>query len=209
MFAAISLVGGVVASANLAAATRRFSSVRTPLILTVAMSCTLLFSTTTFDHVVKTQRDAGMSQDLVVSSNGPGLPPATLAEVRATRGVQSAVALTPTTLGPSLGVSDEVVPAQVLAGGPGGGLDVGVIAGSLAALRGNAIALGRQRADAAHARVGDRVSVMVGDGNRARPTVVAIYNRALGFGDALLAPELAAGRPTSSLLGRFSCAPAT
>jgi putative ABC transport system permease protein len=121
VFAAISPVGGFLASANLAAATRRFSSASTPLILTVAMSCTLLFSTTTFDHVVKTQGNAGMSQDLVVSSNGPGLPPATLAEVRATRGVESAVALTPTTLGPSLGVSDEVLPAQVLAGRTGEG----------------------------------------------------------------------------------------
>jgi putative ABC transport system permease protein len=201
VFGAISPVGGFLASANLAAATRRFSSASTPLILTVAMSCTLLFSTTTFDHVVKTQRNAGMSQDLVASSDGPGLPPATLAVVRATRGVQSAVALTPTTLGPGLGVSDEVIPAQVLAGGRGGGLDVGVTAGSLAALRGNSIALGRQRADAAHADVGDRVSVMLGDGSRARPTVVAIYKRALGFGDALLAPELAAGHQTSPLLG--------
>jgi putative ABC transport system permease protein len=197
----MSPVGGFLASANLAAATRRFSSASTPLILTVAMSATLLFSTTTFDHVIATQRHAGMKQDLVVSSAGPGLPPSTLAEVRATRGVSSAVALTSTSLGPSLGVSDEVIPAQVLAGGQGGGLDVGVTTGSLTALRGDAIALGRQRADAAHARVGDRVSVMLGDGTRARPRVVAIYKRALGFGDALLPPELAAGHQTTPLLG--------
>jgi putative ABC transport system permease protein len=201
LLSGISPVGGFLASANLAAATRRFSSASTPLILTVAMSATLLFSTTTFDHVIATQRHAGMQQDLVVSSTGPGLPPATLADVRATRGVHSAVALTSTSLGPSLGVSDELVPAQVLAGGQGGGLDVGVTAGSLTALRGNAIALGRQRAHAAHAGVGDRVSVMLGDGTRARPRVVAIYKRALGFGDALLAPELADGHLTTPLLG--------
>jgi putative ABC transport system permease protein len=201
VLAAASPVGGFLASANLTAAARRFSSASTPLILTVAMSCTLLFSASTFDHVVKTQRSAGMSQDLAVSTNGAGLAPAILTEVRTTPGVQSAVALTPTTLGPSLGISDEVIPAQIVAGGRGGGLDVGVTAGSLAALQGNTIALGRQRADAAHAVVGDRVSVMLGDGSRARPRVVAIYKRALGFGDALLAPELAAGHQTSSLLG--------
>jgi putative ABC transport system permease protein len=89
----------------------------------------------------------------------------------------------------------------VLDGGAGGGLDVGVTAGSLAALRGDAIALGRRRADAAEARVGDRVAVMLGDGSTARATVAAIYTRALGFGDALLAPELAAGHRTSPLLG--------
>ena len=41
---------------------------------------------------------------------------------------------------------------------------------------------------------------MLGDGTRARAKVVAIYSRALGFGDALLAPELAAGHQTSPLL---------
>src|SRR6516165_2128780 len=93
------------------------------------------------------------------------------------------------------------MPAQILAGGQGGGLDVGVTAGSLNALHGNAIALGRRRADAARAHIGDRVQVMLGDGTRTRATVVAIYNRDLAFGDALLAPELAAGHQTTPLLG--------
>ena len=115
--------------------------------------------------------------------------------------MRSAVALTSTTLGPSLGVSDDLVPAQILSGGKGGGLDVGVTAGSLADLHGDAIALGRRRADAADAEVGDRVPVMLGDGSRTHATVAAIYTRALGFGDALLAPELAAGHQTSPLLG--------
>jgi putative ABC transport system permease protein len=115
--------------------------------------------------------------------------------------VRSAVALTPTTLGPSLGVSDDVIPAQILSGGQGGGLDVGVTAGSLTALHGDTIALGHRRADAVHAEIGDRVRVTVGDGTRTRATVVAIYTRALGFGDALLAPELAAAHQTSPQVG--------
>ena len=165
------------------------------------MSCTLLFSTTTIDHAVTQERHAGLSGELAITSSGPGLPAAALADVRATPGVRSAVALTPTTLGPSLGVSDDVIPAQILDGGQGGGLDVGVTAGSLTALHGDAIALGRHRADAAHAGVGDRVAVTLGDGTRTRATVVAIYTRELAFGDALLAPELAAGHQTSPLLG--------
>ena len=76
-----------------------------------------------------------------------------------------------------------------------------MIAGSLSALHGDAIALGRHRADAVHARVGDRMAIMLGDGTRARATVVAIYTRDLAFGDALLAPELAAGHLTTPLLG--------
>jgi putative ABC transport system permease protein len=199
--ARLSPVGGFLASANLRTATRRFSSASTPLMLTVGLSCTLLFSSTTIDHAVTQQRHAGVTGELAITSTGPGLPTATLADVRAMPGVRSAVALTPTTLGPGLGVSDDVIPAQILSGGQGGGVDVGVTAGSLAALHGDTIALGRRRADAAHAQIGDRVPVMLGDGTRARPTVVAIYSRALGFGDALLAPELAAGHQSSPLLG--------
>src|SRR4051794_14073813 len=199
--AALAPVGGFLASANLGTATRRFSSASTPLVLSVAMSCTLLFSSTTIDHAVSQERHAGLSGELAVTSGGPGPPPAALAAVRATRGVGSAVALTPTTLGPSLGVSDDVIPAQVLEGGRGGGLDAGVTAGSLTALKGDAIALGRHRADGAHARVGDRVPITRGDGSHTRATVVAIYSRDLAFGDALLAPELVAGHRTSPLLG--------
>src|SRR5215207_10432723 len=82
--ARLSPVGGFLASANLRTATRRFSSASTPLMLTVGLSCTLLFSSTTIDHAVTQERHAGVTGELAVSSNGPGLPPATLADVRAT-----------------------------------------------------------------------------------------------------------------------------
>jgi len=198
--AALSPVGGFLASANLGAATRRFSSASTPLVLTVALSCTLFFSSTTIDHATTQQRQAGLTGQLAVTSTGPGLPSGALADTRATPGVRSAVALTSTTLGPGLG-ADDAIPAQIVTGGEGGGLDPGVIAGSLSALRGDAIALGRHRADAAHARIGERVTIMLGDGTRSHATVVAIYARDLAFGDALLAPELAAGHQTTPLLG--------
>jgi putative ABC transport system permease protein len=198
--AAASPVGGFLASANLGAATRRFSSASTPLVLTVAVCCTLLFSTTTIDHAVDQQMRAGLGGDLALTGSGPGMPPAVLSAVRATPGVRSAVAITSTTLGPSLGAHD-LITAQILDGGQGGGLDVGVTAGSLAALHGDTIALGRHRADAAGAHVGDRVAIMLGDGTRTHAKVVAIYTRELAFGDALLAPELAAGHQTSPLIG--------
>jgi putative ABC transport system permease protein len=193
-------VGGFLASANLRTAARRFSSASTPLMLTVALSCTLLFSSTTIDHAVTGQRTAALSGELALTGSGPGLPAAALGDVRATRGVRSAAALTPTTLGPSLGVSDDTIAAAVVDGGQAGGLDVDVTHGSLTALHGDTIALGRHRAGAAHARVGDRVPVTLGDGTHTHATVVAIYDRALAFGDALLAPELAAGHQTSPLL---------
>jgi putative ABC transport system permease protein len=193
-------VGGFLAAANLGTATRRFSSASTPLVLTVALSCTLLFSATTTDHAVSQERRAGLAGDLAITGDD-GVPPAALADARAVPGVRSAVGLTPTTLGPSLGASDDTLSAAILDGGQGGGLDAGVTAGSLADLHGDTIALGRHRADVAHAGTGDRVAVMLGDGTRTHARVVAIYSRALAFGDALLAPELARGHQTYQLLG--------
>src|ERR1700753_3537436 len=112
-----------------------------------------------------------------------GLPAAALADVRATPGVRSAAALTSTTLGPSLGASDDTIPAQVLDGDRGdAGLNLDVTAGSLTGLHGNAIALARHRAASAHAHVGQRVPVTLGDGTHTDATVVAIYKRDLAFG---------------------------
>src|SRR5262249_29236517 len=101
--AMLSLVGGFLASANLGAATRRFSSASTPLVLTVALSCTVLFSTTTLEHAIHQQRQAGLTGQLAITSSGPGVPASALSRVRDMPDVRSAVALTPTTLGPQSG----------------------------------------------------------------------------------------------------------
>jgi putative ABC transport system permease protein len=201
--AAASPVGGFLAAANLGTATRRFSSASTPLVLSVALSGTLFFGSTTIEHATSQQQRTALTGQLAITSNGPGLAAAALTDARATPGVRSAVALTSTTLGPSLGSPNSTLPAQILTGGQGGGLDVGVIAGSLSALHGHAIALERHRADAAHARVGDHVAILLGDGTRADATVVAIYTRDLAFGDALVAAELAAGHQTAPLVNEI------
>lgn len=200
LFGAISPIGGFLAGANLATATRRFSSASTPIVLTIAMSCTLLFSTTTLDHAISTQRHAGVKADLSLSSAAGGVAPSILRAVRATPGVDSALALTSTALGPSLGENGDIVPATIVDGAGGSGLDVGVTDGSLSRLRGDAIALGRNRAKSAHAHVGDRVAVTLGDNTKTSAKVVAIYTRALGFGDALIPSQLARGHETSPLV---------
>ena len=40
--------------------------------LTVGLSCTLLFSSTTIDHAVTQQRHAGLDGQLAITSTGPG-----------------------------------------------------------------------------------------------------------------------------------------
>src|SRR5437763_6389657 len=75
--ARLSPVGGFLAGGNLRTATRRFSSASTPLVLTVGMTCPLLFSTTTQDHAVTQQRHAGLSGELAITGTGSGVPHAT------------------------------------------------------------------------------------------------------------------------------------
>jgi putative ABC transport system permease protein len=68
LFGAVSPVGGFLASANLRASTRRFSSASTPLVLTIALTCTLYFSTTTIERATTQQRHAALTGQLAVTS---------------------------------------------------------------------------------------------------------------------------------------------
>jgi putative ABC transport system permease protein len=79
-------------------------------------------------------------------------------------------------------------------------LDLDVRRGSLASLRDGTIAVSETQAKIAHAAVGDRVTVTMGDGARERVQIVALYRRALGFGDVVLPTSLAAQHRTSPLL---------
>src|SRR5437773_2283148 len=73
---ALSPVGGFLAAANLGAATRRFSSASTPLVLTIALSCTFYFGFTTIEHATSQQQSATLTGQLAVTSAGSGLPAA-------------------------------------------------------------------------------------------------------------------------------------
>src|SRR5205085_12685190 len=79
--ARLSPVGGFLASANLRTATRRFSSASTPLTLTVGLSCTLLFSSTTIDHAVTKERRDGMTGQVAVRCTGEVVPVDALPDV--------------------------------------------------------------------------------------------------------------------------------
>lgn len=65
---------------------------------------------------------------------------------------------------------------------PGAPIDPKVTAGSLAGLRPGTVAIGRNT----HGKVGDTMTVTMGDGAQVPLTVVAKYDRSLGFGDMLL-----------------------
>jgi putative ABC transport system permease protein len=174
----------------------------TPLVLTVAMGGTLLFSGTTQDAETGRQARDRQVADLVVDAPG-GVPEAAVRQVRASRGVAAAVGVLSTSIVPTeerLGSGYVSLAAQGLdAAGASEALDLDVRSGSLGDLRGESMAIAAHVARAGHVRIGDRVAVALGDGTRARLRVVATYRRSLGFGEYLLPRALAAQHSTAKL----------
>jgi putative ABC transport system permease protein len=193
-------VSAFLAVSNMRTGAARFASAMTPLILTVGISSTLLFSGTTREHATAQQERERVAADLVVQSGGPGIPRQALADIRRVAGVGAAAGVAETTLGPSLGSTYSAAQVAVVDPGAAGMLDLDVRDGSLDAVRGRAIALSKSQAATAGASVGDRVDVTLGDGGHARVRVAAIYRRGLGFADVVMPPSLAAGHVTSPLL---------
>jgi putative ABC transport system permease protein len=192
----------MLAVSNVRTSPRRFASAMTPLVLTVAMSCTLLFQTTTREHATAEQGHQRVVADLVLTSDGVGLPRRALDDVRRTPGVAVAVGSASTTLGPGLGTTQ--IPPQAAIADPRGlerVLDLDVRQGRLSDLRDHGtIAMTTDRARLAHAGIGERVTVPLGDGAHRPARVVAIYGRGLGFGEVLLPTAMADGHRTSPLV---------
>ena len=177
------------------AATRRFSSASTPLVLTVAMSCTLLFSTTTIDHAVTQQRHAALTGELAITSTGPGLPPAALADVprharRALGGRADADDARPEPRRRPTTPSPRRSSTAVAGGGPRRRRNRRV-AGGAARQRDRPRSPPRRR----RARPRRRARARSRSATAPAPTPPSWRSTTatLAFGDALLAPELAAG----------------
>jgi putative ABC transport system permease protein len=194
-------VSGFLAVSNMRTASRRFASAVTPIVLTVAISATLLFAATTREHETSAQGRDRVTADLVLQSDGVGIPPSALADAREVLGVATAVGSKETDLGPSLGSKYTPAPAAVIdPHGIADVLDLDVKEGSLADMRDDTVALSRSQADLADAAVGERVTVALGDGTARHARVVAVYGRSLGFGDVVLPTAMARGHLSSPLL---------
>jgi putative ABC transport system permease protein len=70
-------------------------------------------------------------------------------------------------------------------------VDLDVTAGSLAGLRGAALAVDARRAKELGWRVGDPVRLWLGDGTPVRLRVVALFRRSLGFGEVVVPRRVA------------------
>ncbi|MFJ5924459.1 FtsX-like permease family protein [Kitasatospora sp. NPDC092948] len=196
------------ASASLAAdharaASRRLASATVPIVMVTAFCGTLVFLQASLEHAASVQVREGLKADRVVTAGaGPGLPADIVQRAAGLPGVDTAIGLLPTGLVYSSAGALGTAPAEAVDGDPAAlakVLDLGVTSGSPADLSRSAdtIALDGLLAESLHVKVGQRAALWLGDGTRVEPTVVAIYRRGLGLGQALL-PKAAVAAHTDS-----------
>ncbi|MFI7130299.1 FtsX-like permease family protein [Nonomuraea sp. NPDC050153] len=177
-------VAGYLARKSLRAGTGRLASVIAPLTLMTAMTCTILFVQTTMGHAAQNELSAGVRADHVL---GPGSAAAAARRVPGVRAVTEV-------LRTSVRIDLEKYAVQaVTPEGLDRTMDLGVVAGSLDGLGDASAAISRTAAERLDAGLGDRLSLVLGDGTPAEVRVVAIYARGLGFGDLTLSRGLVAG----------------
>ena len=90
----------------------------TPLVLTVAIAGTLLFTQSTTNHAAKTQGHDRQTADLVLHGDGLGVPEATAEQARQTPGVAAVVGISSTNIVALDDLGSPVVPlpAQMIDG---------------------------------------------------------------------------------------------
>jgi putative ABC transport system permease protein len=190
-------VSGRLAAATTATSAYRLSAVVTSMVLAVALGGSLWFVETSTEHAASRQVRAGLTADYVITGNAGGVTPSVVTAMRQTDGVVAATGVVRSTVFTSNDLSDYAAQG-IDAGTSSRVLDLGVVAGSLANLHGNSVAIDKLTAGSLHLGVGDQFTGWFGDGAPARLRVVALYTRGLGFAAFtlprdVLAPHVSSG----------------
>lgn len=174
---------------------RRVAPAVVAIALSVAFTGAFYVVDSTQTHAAVVQGPQRLKADEVVSAPGPGLSPEALGAVQDTPGVTDAVGLTPTTLFLPDPGSESTSAEAITPGNVSAVLDLDVVAGSLARFGPGDIALSRLvvGGGAIGARVGDTVTSYLADGTLYRAKVTAVFNRSIGFADALIPANAASG----------------
>lgn len=182
------------AVANTRGFSRRLTTVVVPLALAVGVGTVQGSADDTLAVEGAHQLADGLHADLIVT--GSGLDSGRVDAVRSVPGVQAAVPLA--TVSAQVRTDDEGgwlgaldwEPAQIRAlptGGVSGLLDPGVVEGRLTTLdRPDTVAISRDARLDTGKGVGDRIAIRWDGGHLHWATVVAVYDRGLGFGDYLV-----------------------
>lgn len=181
---------GRLAAATTASSAGRLAGVLSAVVLAVGLGGSLWFVQTSQQHVAAGQVRAGLLADYVVTS--PGLQPHEVAAIRGTPGVRAATGVLRGTMF-TANAGGTSYPAQgVDTDGLRATMDLGVVEGNIADLRGQAIAVDTLTAAARHLHPGSRFRGWFGDGTPADLAVVAVYRRGIGFAQLTLPRDLLA-----------------
>ncbi|MFF3061872.1 FtsX-like permease family protein [Streptomyces sp. NPDC057909] len=197
-----SKVTGYLAAANHRAHLRRLAAAVTPLILAVSFAATVIFAQTTAVQAAREQMRDGMVAGHVLTA-AEGVAPDVADEVRRLREVKSATGVVRTTIvatparagGELVSLSAQGVEPTALSTT----MDLKPRAGRLDRLNRNTIALSAVASSELGRGLGDRVRLQLGDGTSLSPTVVAVYERGMGFADVTFDHDLLLAHTTSHL----------
>ncbi|PRA81334.1 ABC transporter permease [Microbacterium sp. MYb66] len=196
---------GFLASASAETNSRRLASAILPIALGIGLGLVQIGAPSIIAAEAATQAQAGVIADLRVT--GPaGLSPEAVDEIRSTPGVTEAS---------GVALSAAVVDSRDLEGklertehvlqgidpqNVADSLDLRVRAGSLAELDDAAtVAVSTDAAQGLGVDLGDTVTGYLGDGSPLDATVVAVYERGLGFGDLTMAADAVRAHTTAGL----------
>ena len=179
-------VSGFLATVNAHANSRRLAAATTPLIMGIALAAGQLFSATTVSSAAQHQAADGLRADYVVTSTSAGVSPELADALRDVPGVAAVTPVVRTRALATFRSGDDLqirrYPAQGVTGDRlAETMDLTVLDGDVGELRGDTVALSRIAAGTLGAALGDTVDLRLGDGTPIRPTVVAVYERGLGF----------------------------
>ncbi|UOE44980.1 ABC transporter permease [Agromyces larvae] len=193
------------AAANARSNARRLAAAIVPLALGIGLALVQVGTQSIVAAEATSQSHAGVTADLMVTGGASGLSDAAVASIARTSGVREAnpVALSQMIFSfEQLGdpTSDQYPVQGIDPAATASTMDLGVTAGALEALTDpQAIALSSDAALAAGVGVGDTVSGHFGDGTAVTSTVVAVYARGLGFGDATMTNAALLAHTTTGL----------
>ncbi len=190
---------GYLAAKNLRANARGASTVLTALVLSVGFGGSVWFVQDNLQRQTIAQTRDGMLADRVLTAPA-GLPESTAAAARRIPGVAAATGVQQTSvLVWTLGSAEPVTAQGVDPVGLSRTVDLKVTDGTMADLGPTGVAVSRLHAGMAGWKVGEQVDLWLGDGTPASLRVIAVYDRALGFGDLVLDRATLAGHTATGL----------
>ena len=189
---------GYLAAANLRANARGTATVLTSLVLAVGFGGSVWFLQNNLERAAVTQNREGLLASRVLVS-AAGLPDSAVAQVRAIDGVRATPVRRTAVIVGLLGEGEVIGARAVDPAGLDATLDLGVTEGRLTDLRDGTAAVSGTQASTHGWKLGEEVTLRLGDGTPAQVRIIAVYQRGLGFADVVLPRSAVLGHTASNV----------